>query len=358
MAHQFEIGVMTLGEITPDQSTGHTPSAQQRMKETIEAAILADQVGLDVFGVGEHHRSDFFISAPPLVLSAIATRTTQIRLTSAVTVLSSDDPIRVFQDFATLDLISGGRAEIIAGRGSYIESFPLFGYALEDYAELFREKLDALLAIRAENPARWTGGAFTHDLSGLDVAPRPVGDLPIWVGVGGTPASAVHTGTLGLPLALALLLGPVDSFVRTVALYRRAAVEAGHDVEQLRVSVNTGGYVGATSQQARDIMYPAFRVGMMENNHQRGAGFAIPRAALDAQATPDGGLLVGSPHEVIDKMMAFHHTYGLDRVILQMGFGGVSQADHLAAIERLGTEVAPVVRREVARLVGHDQLGG
>jgi probable LLM family oxidoreductase len=352
MAHEFEIGVMTLGEITPDQSTGRSPTAQSRIQETIEAGILADQVGLNIFGIGEHHRSDFFASAPPVLLAAIATRTTQIQLTSAVTVLSSDDPIRVFQDFATLDLISGGRAEIIAGRGSYIESFPLFGYDLADYADLFREKLDALLAIRAGNPAGWTGGSFTHDLTALDIAPRPVGDLPIWVGVGGTPASAVRTGMLGLPLALALLLGPVDSFLRPVALYRQAAAEAGHDVEKLRISVNTGGYVGATSQQARDIMYPAFRVGMMENNHQRGAGFAIPRPAFDAQATPAGGLLVGSPQEVIDKMMAFHLTYGLDRVMLQMGFGGVSHADHLAAIERLGTEVAPVVRREVASLAG------
>jgi alkanesulfonate monooxygenase SsuD/methylene tetrahydromethanopterin reductase-like flavin-dependent oxidoreductase (luciferase family) len=179
-----------------------------------------------------------------------------------------------------------------------------------------------------------------------------VGDLPIWVGIGGTPASAIRTGTLGLPLAIGLLLGPVDSFLRPVALYRQAAADAGHDVNALRISVSTGGYVGATSQSARDIMYPAFRVGMMENNHQRGAGFVIPRPAFDAQTTARGGLLVGSPQEVIDKIMAFHLTYGLDRVILQMGFGGVSHSDHLAAIERLGTEVAPVVRREVARLAG------
>jgi probable LLM family oxidoreductase len=352
MPGQFEIGVMTLGEITPDPTTGRAPSAQTRMSETLEAAALADQVGLDVFGVGEHHRSDFFVSAPPVVLAAMAAVTERIRLTSAVTVLSSDDPIRVFQDFATLDLISGGRAEIIAGRGSYIESFPLFGYDLDDYAELFREKLDALLAIRAGNPAQWPGGAFTHNLTGLDIAPRPVGELPIWVGVGGTPASAIRTGTLGLPLALALLLGPVDSFLRPVALYRQAAAEAGHDVAKLRISVNTGGYVGATSQSARDIMHPAFSVGMMENNHQRGAGFALPRAAFDAQATPRGGLLVGSPQEVIDKIMVFHDIYGIDRIVIQMGFGGVPHGDHLAAIERLGTEVAPVVRREIARITG------
>lgn len=352
MAQQFEIGIMTLGEITPDATSGQAPSAQTRMRETIETAVLADQVGLDVFGAGEHHRSDFFVSSPAVVLAAIAARTQRIRLASAVTVLSSDDPVRVFQDFATLDVISGGRAEIIAGRGSYTESFPLFGYDLDDYADLFREKLDALLAIRAGNPANWRGSAFTQSLIGLDIAPRPVGDLPIWVGIGGTTASAIRTGTLGLPLAMGLLLGPVDSFVRTVALYRQAAADAGHDAQKMRISVSTGGYVGATSQAARDIMYPAFRVGMMENNHQRGVGFVIPRPAFDAQATPGGGLLVGSPQEVIDKMMAFHNAYGLDRVITQMGFGGVSHLDHLAAIERLGTEVAPVVRQEIASGVG------
>jgi len=352
MTRQFEIGVMTLGEITPDQATGCSSSARTRMIQTIEEATLADQVGLDVFGVGEHHCSDFFISAPSVVLSAIAARTERIRLTSAVTVLSSNDPVRVFQQFATLDLISGGRAEIIAGRGSYTESFPLFGYDLADYADLFREKLDALLAIRSGNPALWPGGAFTQPLTGLDIAPRPLGDLPIRVGIGGTPASAIRTGTLGLPLAMALLLGPIDSLLRPVALYRQAAADAGHDVEKLRISVSTGGYVGATSQGARDIMYPAFRVGMMENNHQRGVGFTLPRPAFDAQATPGGGMLVGSPQEVIDKIMAFHLTYGLDRVIIQMVFGGVSHVDHLAAIERLGTEVAPVVRREIASIAG------
>ena len=352
MAQHFEIGIMTLGEITPDPASGRSPSAETRMRETIEAAVLADQVGLDIFGAGEHHRSDFFVSSPAVVLAAIATRTEHIRLASAVTVLSSDDPVRVFQDFATLDLISGGRAEIIAGRGSYTESFPLFGYDLDDYSELFQEKLNALLAIRAGNPAEWTGGRFTQPLRGLDIAPRPVGDLPIWIGIGGTPASAIRAGSLGLPLAIGLLLGPVNSFVRPVALYHEAAADAGHDADKLRISVSTGGYVGATSQSARDIMYPAFKLGMMENNHQRGVGFVIPRPAFDAQATPGGGLLVGSPQEVIDKMMAYHSTYGLDRVVIQMGFGGVSHADHLAGIERLGTEVAPVVRREIARTAG------
>lgn len=346
MAQQFEVGVLTFGEISPDPITGRTVSPALRMAETLEQAVLADQVGLDVFGVGEHHRSDFTIAAPPVVLAAAAARTERIKLTSGVTVLSSEDPVRVFQNFATLDLISQGRAEIIAGRGSFSESFPLFGYDTANYAELFGEKLDALLAIRADNPAHWRGGSFTRDLRGLDIAPRPVGELPIWVGVGGTPASAVRTGRLGIPMALALLLGPIDSFLRPVALYRQAAEEAGHNPEKLRISINAHGYVGATSQSARDIMYPPFRVGMKENNHQRGAGFLLPRAAFDAQATPGAGLLVGSPQEVIDKLMTYHHLYGLDRAMFQIGYGGMAQRDHLAAIERIGAEVAPVIRRE------------
>ena len=348
MAHPFEIGVLTFGEISPDPETGRMPSPRTRMLESLEQAALADQVGLDVFGVGEHHRSDFVISSPPVVLAAAAMRTESIRLTSGVTVLSSDDPVRVFQNFATLDLISNGRAEIIAGRGSFLESFPLFGYDLADYPDLFREKLDALLAIRATNPARWTGSTHTTNLAGIDIAPRPVGDLPIWVGVGGTPASAIRTGTLGLNLALALLLGPLDSFVRPVDLYKEAAADAGHDVDSLRISINAHGYVGSSSQEARDTMFPSFRVGMQENNHQRGAGFALPRAAFDAQASPNAGLLVGSSQEVIDKLMSYHQLYGLDRAMFQIGYGGMSQRNHLAAIERLGTEVAPVVRRETA----------
>lgn len=343
----FEIGVMTFGELSPDPATGRTPSPRQRMAETLEQAVVADQAGLDVFGAGEHHRSDFVISSPPVVLAAVAAQTRDIRLTSSVIVLGSEDPVRVFQNFATVDLISNGRAEIIAGRGSFVESFPMFGYGLADYADLFREKLDALLAIRSSNPADWAGSPHTRDLRGLDIAPRPVGGLPIWVGVGGTVASAVRTGQLGLPMALALLLGPIDQFRRVVDLYRRSGAESGHDPGALRVSINAHGYVGATSQEARDTMYPAFRVGMMENNHQRGAGFSMPRAAFDAQATAAGGLLVGSSQEVIDKLMTYHELYGVDRAIFQIGYGGMAQADQLRAIERLGTEVAPVVRRAV-----------
>ena len=344
----FEIGIMTFGELTEDVAGGSLPSPRQRIREMIEQAQVADDVGLDLFGVGEHHRSDFVGSAPTIVLAAAAERTKRIRLTSSVTVLSSEDPVRVWEQFATIDLLSGGRAEIIAGRGSYTESFPLFGYDLRDYADLFREKLELLLKIREQNPLTWQG-RFRAPLVDADIAPRADGDtIPIWVGVGGSPASAVSTGRLGLPMALALLMGPMTFHEPTVALYRDAAAKAGHDPASLPISINVHGYVGRTSQQARDVMYPYFANGMMENNHQRGKGFLLSRAAFEAQSSPGAGLLVGSPQELVDKLLAYHELYGLNRALIQMGFGGLPQKEHLEAIERLGTEVAPVVRREVA----------
>jgi probable LLM family oxidoreductase len=344
----FEIGIMTFGELTEDLAGGSLPSPRQRIREMIEQAQVADEVGLDLFGVGEHHRSDFVGSAPTIVLAAAAERTRRIRLTSSVTVLSSEDPVRVWEQFATIDLLSGGRAEIIAGRGSYTESFPLFGYDLRDYADLFREKLDLLLKIREQNPLTWQG-RFRAPLIDADIAPRADGDtIPIWVGVGGSPASAVSTGRLGLPMALALLMGPMTFHEPTVALYRDAAAKAGHDPAGLPISINVHGYVGRTSQQARNVMYPYFANGMMENNHQRGKGFLLSRAAFEAQSSPGAGLLVGSPQELVDKLLAYHELYGLNRALIQMGFGGLPQKEHLEAIERLGTEVAPVVRREVA----------
>ncbi|MFA1537810.1 LLM class flavin-dependent oxidoreductase [Actinomadura monticuli] len=343
----FEIGFMTFAEITADPDTRTLPSAHQRARETIEQARLADEVGLDLFAVGEHHRTDFVGSAPAVVLAAAAQATTSIRLTSAVTVLSSDDPVRVWEQFATLDQLSGGRAEIIAGRGSYTESFSLFGYDLADYADLYREKLDLLLRIRAQNPLTWSG-RFRPALDAADIGPRAMQEeLPIWVGVGGTPASAISTGRLGLPMAMALLLGPITSHQQTIDLYREAAQQAGHDPATLRTSINLHGYVGRTSQGARDTMYPYFAQGMMANNHQRGRGFAMPRAAFQAQTSPNAGLVVGSPGEVIEKLLAYHEIYGLDRALIQIGFGGMPQKDVLEAIELLGTEVAPVVRREV-----------
>ncbi|PZG23308.1 LLM class flavin-dependent oxidoreductase [Nonomuraea aridisoli] len=344
----FEIGIMTFGELTEDPATGALPSPGQRVRETIEQAQVADQVGLDVFGVGEHHRTDFVGSAPAILLAAAAEKTENIKLTSSVTVLSSEDPVRVWEQFATIDLLSAGRAEIIAGRGSYTESFPLFGYELKDYADLFREKLDLLLKIRDRNPLTWSG-RFRAPLIDADIAPRAYGEtIPIWVGVGGSPASAISTGRLGLPMALALLLGPMTFHEETFRLYRAAAARAGHDADALPISINVHGFAGRTSQSARDTMYPYFARGMMENNHQRGVGLRLPRAAFEAQSSPAAGLLVGSPQEIIDKLLTYHELYRVNRAIIQMGFGGMPQKQHLDAIELLGTEVAPVVRREVA----------
>ncbi|GLU49737.1 LLM class flavin-dependent oxidoreductase [Nocardiopsis ansamitocini] len=344
----FQLGIYTFGEITSDPATGEVATARTRIRDLIEQAALADEVGLDVFALGEHHRSDFAVSAPAVVLAAMAERTRDIRLSSAVTVLSSEDPVRVFQQYATLDLISGGRAEIIAGRGSYTESFPLFGYDLEQYSELFAEKLDLLLELREHNPVTWSGRT-RPSLRGADVAPRPVQQrLPVWVAVGGTPASVVRAAVRGLPLALAVIGGELARFAPFVQLYRQAAGEAGHDPSALPVSVNSPGFVGATSQGARDLSHPYFDQGMQENFHRRGHGFHTSRASYDAQSTLGGALLVGSPQEIVDKLLYQHELLGHQRQLIQFGFGAMPQKEMLKGIELLGTEVAPVVRKEIA----------
>ncbi|MFD6755240.1 LLM class flavin-dependent oxidoreductase [Micromonospora gifhornensis] len=344
----FEIGLITFGELTADPATGRLPEPRQHLRSLVELARVADQGGLDVLGVGEHHRSDFVATAPPMVLAAMAEHTSRLRLTSAVTVLGSEDPVRVWEQFATLDLLSGGRAEIIAGRGSYTESFPLFGYDLADYAELFREKLDLLLRIRETNPLSWSGGRFRAPLQEADIAPRSLQDeLPIWVGVGGTPASAAQTGARGLPMMLGVLLGTVDGHAGITELYRRAAEQAGHDPATLRVGVGVQGYVGSTSQEARRTMYPYFTAGFRDNNHKRGQGFVLTPEKFDAFTGPQGALVVGSAQEVIDKVAAYHEAYGISRLLLHIGFGGMPQGQLLASVERLATEVAPVLRREL-----------
>ncbi|MFT8650375.1 MAG: LLM class flavin-dependent oxidoreductase [Bifidobacterium psychraerophilum] len=350
----MEIGALTFGEVTTDPRTGRSPSANRRLHDTIEQITLADEVGLDVFGVGEHHRSDFVASAPSMILAAAASVTRNITLTSAVTVLSSDDPVRVYEQYATLDLLSDGRAEIMAGRGSYTESFPLFGYDLQDYADLFDEKLDLLLRIRDHNPVDWSG-RFRAALKHADIAPRAQSGLPIWQAVGGTPSSAVHAGHLGLPMMIAFLAGPIGAHVHMVDYYRSAAAQSDVSPKSVRVGASVHGFVGTSSQSARDTMFPYFSKGMKENNHQRGAGFEIPRPAFDAQATPGGMPVVGSPQEVIDKIMTYRELYGIDRIMMQMGFGGVPQKEHLQAIELLGTQVAPVLRRETRMDAGIEE---
>jgi probable LLM family oxidoreductase len=326
----MEIGVYTFAELR-----GDGVSAEQRIRDLMEEIELADQVGLDVFGVGEHHRQDFAVSAPPVVLGAAAVRTEQIRLTSAVTVLSSEDPIRVFQQFSTVDLLSGGRAEIMAGRGSFIESFPLFGYDLADYDRLFEEKLEQLLAIRAR-PAE------------LGVYPVPVQDpLPVWVAVGGSPQSAIRAGRLGLPLALAIIGGQPERFAPFVEIYRSAAAEAGHDPAQLPVSINSHSYVADTSEQAADEFFPAYAAMMNAIGGERGWA-PIQRPDFDALRSPRGALVVGSPQEVVEKILFQHEIFGHHRFLAQMSVGTMPHRNVLRAIELLGTEVAPAVRKALA----------
>ncbi|MCP9950927.1 LLM class flavin-dependent oxidoreductase [Actinomadura madurae] len=343
----FEIGFMTFAEITADPDTGTLPSAHQRARETIEQARLADEAGLDLFAVGEHHRTDFVGSAPAVVLAAAAQATTNIRLTSAVTVLSSDDPVRVWEQFATLDQISGGRAEIIAGRGSYTESFPSSGTTWPTTPTCTARSSTCCCESARRTRSPGTDGSAPHWAPPTSVPARCRKSCRSGSASEEPPPPPSAPGRLGLPMAMALLLGPITSHQQTIDLYREAARQAGHDPAALRTSINLHGYVGRTSQGARDTMYPYFAEGMMANNHQRGRGFAMPRAAFEAQTSPNAGLVVGSPQEVIEKLLAYHELYGLDRALIQIGFGGMPQKDVLEAIELLGTEVAPVVRREV-----------
>jgi probable LLM family oxidoreductase len=340
----MELGLYTFAELTP------AISAQQRMRDLLEEAELAEQVGLDVFGVGEHHRPDFAVSAPAVVLGAAAARTERIRLSSAVTVLSSDDPVRVFQEFATVDLLSGGRAEIMAGRGSFIESFPLFGHDLEDYDELFAEKLDLLLALRDGEHVTWSGsGRHRPAIAGLGVYPRPVQErLPVWLAVGGNPGSAIRAGTLGLPLAVAIIGGQPERFVALVELYRESAREAGHDPATLPVSINSHSYVAATSQRAGDEFFGPYAAMMSKIGRERGWP-PMTRAQFDAGRTRRGALVVGSPEEVAGKILFQHELFGHQRFLAQMSVGPMPHADVLRSIELFGTEVAPLVRSELAR---------
>jgi probable LLM family oxidoreductase len=343
----MEIGIYTFAETPFDPGVGQTAAAAaRRLRDLVEEIELADQVGLDVFGVGEHHRPDYAVSSPAVVLGAAAERTKRIRLTSAVTVLSSDDPVRVFQDFATLDLLSGGRAEIMAGRGSFIESFPLFGYDLDDYDELFDEKLDLLLKLRESVRVTWSG-KHRAPLNNLAVYPRPLQEpLPIWVAVGGTPSSVVRAGALGLPLALAIIGGAPARFKPMVDLYRESAHRAGHDPATLPVSINSHGFVADTSEQAANVAFPPYFEVMGRIGRER--GWPPPsRRQFDAERS-QGALLVGSPQEVVDKILYEHELFANQRFLIQLTVGPTPHAKVMRAIELLGTEVAPVIRRQTA----------
>jgi probable LLM family oxidoreductase len=339
----MEIGIYTFAERTPD-ACGHLVSAEQRLADLLEEMELADQLGLDVFGVGEHHRPDYVVSSPAVVLAAGAARTKRIRLTSAVSVLSSDDPVRVFQDFATLDLLSHGRAEIMAGRGSFIESFPLFGYDLDDYDELFAEKLALLLEVREHEKVQWSG-MHRAPIHGRAVYPRPVQNpLPVWVAVGGTPESVVRAATLGLPMALAIIGGEPERFKPMVDLYREAATRAGHDAATLPVSINSHGYIADSSRQAADEAYPPYLDVMGRIGRER--GWSPPtRAKFEAERSKHGALLVGDPQQVIDKILFEHELFAHQRFLMQMSVGTMPHAQIMHSIELLGTVVAPAVRK-------------
>ena len=347
----MEIGYYTFGE-------ADTSGARQRLRDLIAEAELADQVGLDVFGVGEHHRPDYSVSAPAIVLAAAAERTEHIRLTSAVSVISSDDPIRVFQDFATIDLLSGGRAEIMAGRGSFIESFPLFGYDLDDYDELFSEKLELLLEARSNEIVYWPGSTHTQRIENRGVYPRPVQDpLPVWIAVGGTPQSAARAGILGLPLALAIIGGQPARFAPLIELYRRAATDVGNAGDSLPVSINSHTFVADTSQKAADIFYPGYAETMTRIGRERGWP-PLTREQFEAGRGPGGHLLVGSPQEVTEKILEQYEIFGHDRFLAQLSVGPMPHAELMRSIELLGTEVAPAVRAEVARRRSSTQMSG
>jgi probable LLM family oxidoreductase len=338
----MELGLYTFADVGPEIDPA------RRLRNLLEEIELADQLGLDVFGVGEHHRPDYAVSSPAVALAAAAERTKHIRLTSAVTVLSSDDPVRIFQDLATLDLLSGGRAEIMAGRGSFIESFPLFGYDLGDYDELFAEKLELLLKLRESERVTWSG-RHRPPLDNAGVYPRPVQDpLPVWIAVGGTPQSVVRAALLGLPLAIAIIGGQPERFAPLARLYREAASQAGHDPALLPISINSHTYVAKTSQRASDEYFPTYAAMMNRIGRERGWS-AITREQFEMGRSPRGALLVGSPEQVAEKILFEHELFGLKRFMAQISVGTMEHARVMRAIELFATEVVPTVRKELGR---------
>jgi probable LLM family oxidoreductase len=342
----MQVGIDSFAAAFDDAGLAVSPS--ERLRNLVEQIEHADQVGLDVFGIGEHHRREFLDSAPAVILGAAASRTQRIRLTSAVTVLSSADPVRVFQNFATLDLLSQGRAEMVVGRGSFVESFPLFGLQLEDYDSLFAEKLDLLLKIRENEHVHWSG-KHRAALTGQGVYPRPVQNpLPIWLGVGGTPQSFARAGALGLPLMVAIIGGETRRFRPLVDLYREAGRRAGYSPDQLKVGVHALGYVAATTQQAVDDFFPGYARAMTDIGKERGWR-AVTRADFDAQRTPDGALLVGDAEEVAEKIVRHSEALGgISRLTFQMNAASIPHAKLMQAIETIGTRVAPILRKELA----------
>ena len=341
----MELGLYTFGDLDPT-TPNKGGEAARRVTNLLEEIELADQVGLDVFGLGEHHRADYVISSPATVLAAAAVRTKNIRLTSAVTVLSSEDPVRVFQEFATVDLISGGRAEIMAGRGSFIESFPLFGYDLGDYDDLFSEKLDLLLALRDNEIVTWQGEKRAP-INGRGVYPRPLqNQMPVWIAVGGTPQSVARAGAMGLPLAVAIIGGEYPRFAPFFKLYREAATRAGHDAATLPTSIAVHGFIADTTDIAAQQFYGPQASVMDRIGRERGWG-PTNRAHFDQARGPIGNLFVGEPELVAEKIIAAHTVFGMSRFMLQMAIGLMPHDQIMRGIELYGTKVAPIVRKEI-----------
>ena len=338
----MELGITTFADTLPDPETGEVMGHGERLHQIIEEAVLADQVGLDVYGIGEHHRPDFAASAPAIVLAAVASATERIRLTPAVSVLSSDDPVRVFQQYATLDLISHGRTELLVGRGSFIESFPLFGYSLQDYEELFVEKLELLLAIRASERVTWQG-KFRAPLDNQAIYPRPQQDpFPIWVGVGGSPQSMIRAGQHGLPVALAIIGGEPARFRVLADIHRRSLIEAGHDPKDAPLAVHGHGYIADSTDQAADEFFPSYATAMTKLGAERGWP-PMSRIQYDAMRNPTGSLLIGDPRIVADKILLWREILGIERFMLHVSVGSLPHKQVLRTIELLGTEVAPLV---------------
>jgi len=338
----MELGLYTFVENTPDSETGEKLHPSKRLANLMEEIKLADQAGLDVVGIGEHHREEYISSAPSVILAAAAARTENIRLSSAVTVLGSEDPVRVYQQFSTLDLLSEGRAEIMVGRGSFIESFPLFGYDLNNYDELFAEKLDLLLTLREEEKVNWSG-KYRPSIPGREIHPQPMQNpLPVWIAVGGTPQSAYRAGALGIPMALAIIGGQPVQFKSFSELHKRGAKE--NDQQTQALSINSHGFIADTSQEAADIAFPAFKQVMDKIGKERGWS-PMSRQQFDSSIGLHGANVVGSPQQVVDKILHQYEIFGHDRFSIQMSVGSIPHKKLLRSIELFAKEVAPAVRK-------------
>jgi alkanesulfonate monooxygenase SsuD/methylene tetrahydromethanopterin reductase-like flavin-dependent oxidoreductase (luciferase family) len=340
----MEIGIYTFANITPDPQSGQAISVPQRYREILQLAKLAEDAGLDAFGVGEHHRLDLAISSPAVLLAAVGAVTERIALLSAVTILSTLDPVRVFEDFATADLCSGGRVEIIAGRGAFTESFALFGYDTADYNALFAEHLDLLLQLKRSERVRWQG-RFRSPLADAEISPRPLQrELPIWLGVGGTPHSAERAARLGLPLTLANITQPPAKFAPQLAAYRELAAAAGHPPERSRIAVAGHLHLASDSQHALDRFYPHYSAYFRQHAPQASYAAAVPRETYELRAAPTGPLFVGSPQQIIDKVLYERELFGHDRFLAQVDLGAQPYAQLAEVVELLATRVAPALR--------------